>query len=44
MQQAEVIQNLENEHVRNKGKAKSDVKNIRGLKLGGCRAYNRSSD
>jgi hypothetical protein len=43
-QQAEVIQNHENEHVRSLGKGETRLRKYNRLKLGGCQAYDRSSD
>jgi hypothetical protein len=43
-QQAEVMQNLENEHIRSIGQGKARHRKYKRLKLGGGQAYNRSSD
>jgi hypothetical protein len=43
-QQAEVIQNHENEHVRSIGQGEARHRKYKGLKLGGGQAYDRSSD
>jgi hypothetical protein len=43
-QEAEVIQNHENEHVRGTGQGKAMHRKCRRLKLGGGQAYGRSSD
>jgi hypothetical protein len=43
-QQAEVIQNHENEHIRSIGQGKARHRKYKRLKLGGCQAYDRSSD
>jgi hypothetical protein len=43
-QQAEVIQNHENEHVRSTGQGKARHRKYKRLKLGGSQAYDRSSD
>jgi hypothetical protein len=42
--QAEVIQNHENEHVRNLGQGEVRHRKYKRLKLGGGQAYDRSSD
>jgi hypothetical protein len=43
-QQAEVIQNHENANVRNIGNGESRHRKYKRLKLGGGKAYDRSSD
>jgi hypothetical protein len=43
-QQAEVIQNHENEHVRSIGQGEARHRKHKRLKLGGGQAYDRSSD
>jgi hypothetical protein len=43
-QQAEVIQNHENEHVRGIGQGEARHRNYKRLKLRGGQAYDRSSD
>jgi hypothetical protein len=43
-QQAEVIQNHENENVRNIGQGELRHRKYKELKLGGSQAYDRSSD
>jgi hypothetical protein len=43
-QQAEVIQNHENEHVRSIGQGEAKNRKYQGLKLGDGQAYDRSSD
>jgi hypothetical protein len=43
-QQAEVIQNHENENVRNIGQGESRHRKYKWLKLGGGQAYDRSSE
>jgi hypothetical protein len=43
-QQAEVKQNLENEHVRSLGQDKARHRKHRRLRFGGDQAYNRTSD
>jgi hypothetical protein len=43
-QQAEVIQNHENEHVRGIGQGEAGHRKYKRLKLGGGQAYDRSSD
>jgi hypothetical protein len=43
-QQAEVIQNHDNENVRNIGQGEARHKKYKRLKLGGGQAYDRSSD
>jgi hypothetical protein len=43
-QQAEVIQNYENENVRNIGQGEARHRKYKRLKLGGGQAYDRSSD
>jgi hypothetical protein len=43
-QQAEVIQNHENEHVRIIGQGEPRHRKYKRLKLGGGQAYDRSSD
>jgi hypothetical protein len=43
-QQAEVIQNHENEHVRGIGQGEAKLRKYKRLKLGGGQAYDRSSD
>jgi hypothetical protein len=43
-QQAEVIQNHENENVRNIGQGEPRHRKYKTLKLGGGHAYDRSSD
>jgi hypothetical protein len=43
-QQAEVIQNHENENVRNIGQGEARHRKFNWLKLGGVQAYDRSSD
>jgi hypothetical protein len=43
-QQAEVIQNHGNEHVRGIGQCESRHRKYKRLKLGGGQAYDRSSD
>jgi hypothetical protein len=42
-QQAQVIQNDENIHVRNIGQSEAEHRKYKGLKLGGGQAYDRSS-
>jgi hypothetical protein len=42
--QAEVIRNHENEHVRGIGQGEARHRKYKRLKLGGCQAYDRSSD
>jgi hypothetical protein len=42
--QAEVIQNNENENVRNIGQGEARHRKYKRLKLGGGQAYDRSSD
>jgi hypothetical protein len=42
-QQAEVIQNHENEHVRDIGQSDARHKKYKRLKLGGGQAYDRSN-
>jgi hypothetical protein len=42
-QQAEVIQNLENEHVRGIGQGEAGRRKYKRFKLGGNQAYDRSS-
>jgi hypothetical protein len=42
-QQAEVIQNHNNENVRNTGQGKANHRKYKRLKLGGGQAYYRSS-
>jgi hypothetical protein len=42
--QAEVIQNHDNENVRNIGQGGARHRKYKGLKLGGGQAYDRSSD
>jgi hypothetical protein len=42
-QQAEVIQNRDNENVRNIGLGKANHRKYKRLKLGGGQAYDRSS-
>jgi hypothetical protein len=44
MQQTEVIQNHENEHVRSIGKGEARHRKYKRLKLVGSQAYDRSSD
>jgi hypothetical protein len=44
MQQAEVIQNHENEHVRSIGQGEARHRKHNRLKLGGGQPYDRSSD
>jgi hypothetical protein len=44
MQQAEVIQSHENEHVRNRGQGEARHAKYKRLKLGDGEAYDRSSD
>jgi hypothetical protein len=44
MQQAEVIQNHDNEHVRSIGQGEARDRKYKRLKLGGGQAYDRSSD
>jgi hypothetical protein len=44
MQQAEVTQNHENEHVCSTGHAKARHRKYKKLKLGSGQAYNHSSD
>jgi hypothetical protein len=44
MRQAEVIQNHENEYVRDIGQGETRYRKYKRLKLGGGEAYNRSSD
>jgi hypothetical protein len=44
MQQAEVIQNHEDEHVRGIGQDETRHRKYKMLKLGGGQAYDRSSD
>jgi hypothetical protein len=43
-QQAEVVQNHENANVRNFGQGEPRHKKYKDLKLGGIKAYDRSSD
>jgi hypothetical protein len=43
-QQAEVIQNRDNENVRNIGQGEPRQRKFKKLKLGGGQAYHRSSD
>jgi hypothetical protein len=43
-QQAEVVQNHENEHVRSIEQGKARHRKYKRLKFGGSQAYNRSSD
>jgi hypothetical protein len=43
-QQAEVIQNLDNENIRNIGQGEAMYRKYKKLKLGDCQAYDRSSD
>jgi hypothetical protein len=43
-QQAEVIQNHQNPNVRNIGKGEAQHRKYKRLKLGGNKAYDRSSD
>jgi hypothetical protein len=43
-QQAEVIQNHENEHVRSTGNSEARHRKYKMLKLGGGQAYDSSSD
>jgi hypothetical protein len=43
-QQAEVIQNHDNENVRNIGQGEARHRKYKRLKLGGGQAYDRSSD
>jgi hypothetical protein len=43
-QQAEVIQNLDNENVRNIGQGEARHRKYKRLKFGGGQAYDRSSD
>jgi hypothetical protein len=43
-QQAEVMQNHENEHVRGLGQGGARHRNYKRLKLGGGQAYDRSRD
>jgi hypothetical protein len=43
-QQAEVIQNHDNGHVRSIGQGKARYKKYKRLKLGGGQGYDRSSD
>jgi hypothetical protein len=43
-QQAEVMQNHENKHVRGIGQGEARHRKYRRLKLGGGQAYDRSSD
>jgi hypothetical protein len=43
-QQAEALQNYENASVRDTGKAEARHRKYMMLKLGGCQAYDRSSD
>jgi hypothetical protein len=43
-QQAEVIQNHENEHIRSMGHSEDRHRKYKGLKLGNGHAYTRSSD
>jgi hypothetical protein len=43
-QQAEVIQNYDNENVRNIGQSEARHRKYKRLKLGGGQAYDRSSD
>jgi hypothetical protein len=43
-QQAEVIRNHENEHVRGIGQNEARYRKCKRLKLGGSQAYDRSSD
>jgi hypothetical protein len=40
-QQAEIVQNPENEHVRSIGQGKARHRTYKRLKLGGGQAYNR---
>jgi hypothetical protein len=44
MQQTEVIQNHENEHVCGPGQGEARHRKYKRLKLGGGQAYDRSSD
>jgi hypothetical protein len=44
MQQAEVIENHDNANVRNTGQGEPRHRKYKRLKLGGDKAYNRSSD
>jgi hypothetical protein len=44
MQEAEVIQNHENDYVRSIGQGEAGHRKYKRLKLGGCQAYDRSSD
>jgi hypothetical protein len=43
-QQAQVIQNHDNEHVRSKGQGEAMRRKYKKLKLDGGQAYDRSSD
>jgi hypothetical protein len=43
-QEAEVIQNHENKHVRSIGRGEARRRKYKRLKLGGGQAYDRSSD
>jgi hypothetical protein len=43
-QQAEVIQNHDNVHVRNIGQGEAQQRKYKSLKLGGGQAYDRSND
>jgi hypothetical protein len=43
-QQAQVIQNNENSHIRYNGQSKAKHRKYKRLKLGGGQAYDRSSD
>jgi hypothetical protein len=44
MQQAEIIQNHENEHVRGMEHSEARHRKYKRLKLGGGQAYDRSND
>jgi hypothetical protein len=44
LKQAEVIQNHDNENVRNVGQGEAQHRKYKSLKLGGGQAYDRSSD
>jgi hypothetical protein len=44
LQQAEVIQNHDNENIRNIGQGKARHREYKKLKLGGSQAYDRSND
>jgi hypothetical protein len=44
MQQAEVVQKHKNEHAHSTGQNEARHRKYKRLKLGGCQAYNRSSN